>query len=260
MKFQTALLSFFTAALLVSCSSGTPETPEEAPVAEVKKEPFDKRVKHEVETMLQILANEKYEMKVYKEQLTSDGIEDAIITVNRKQFAEQEIIREGKLAKSADLGFMGYYNYVIYYDGGRDRINEPVKIASSPARTLDLQFENITSPSKKDVVISYRIKNAGFKKFFTVTNKNNIEVMFEWDWFLNAGAADSKAVYYDIVHDMSPVSKDIFLYESVIDNDAESTKDIYAFDPVITKKGKLIYHFFYDPNHFKYRGLPNAAK
>ncbi len=59
---------------------------------------------------LGIQANEQLDYKIYKAQLDADGIEDAIITLNRKDFAMKEAMASPNPAKRAELGFMGNYN------------------------------------------------------------------------------------------------------------------------------------------------------
>ena len=68
-----------------------------------------------VRAKLGIQANEKFELKIYRAQLDADGIEDAIITVNRLDFAMKEAMASPNAAKRAELGFMGNFNYFFFF-------------------------------------------------------------------------------------------------------------------------------------------------
>ncbi len=242
-------------AVLVACSNETEETAatnetEETTVAETD---FNARVKREIEAKLQIPPTEVYDFRVFKAHINSDTIEDAIITVNRLQFAKAEAVKQGKVDKSSEIGYMGNYNFFLYYDGQRDLFSVPIPCPSSPGRPLDVTFENITSPTRKDVVIGYRIRNSGWKSYFSVLNESDLALIFQWKEFDNIGLETPEAILHRFEPGQGGESMDIVLYESKIDNYSMNVPDIYQYVPTIQSKGKELYRFTYDSNFGKFK-------
>ncbi len=251
--FSSCILLFLTL-LLANCSNEKKTTvPVKDPAKALQDLPFEKRYKREIEEKLNIGPKEKYTLQLYKAYINSDSIEDVIITVNRMQFAEGEAIKSGKTAKSAELGYTGNYNYFFYYDGSLDKISDPVPVPSSPGRPLDVSFISISSPTKKDIVIDYRIRNSGWRSYYTSSGDGTLALMFQWKWFDQIGTENPEALNH--VFDPSPegISQDISIYASSIDNHSLEIKDVYAFVPTITKKGALQFRFFFDPRINKFR-------
>jgi len=255
MKFPSSIcVLLFLTLIIASCSNEKKTTdPVEDPAKALQNLPFEQRYKREIVEKLNIGSKEKYTMHVYKAFINSDSIEDAIITVNRLQFAEDEAIKSGKTAKAAELGFTGNYNYFFYYDGSLDQISDPVPVPSSPGRPLDVSFVSISSPTKKDIVIDYRIRNSGWRSYFTSTGDGTLALMFQWKWFDGIGEENPEALNH--VLDPSPegISQDISIYASSIDNHSTEIKDVYTFVPTITQKGALQFRFFYDSRISKFR-------
>ncbi len=240
--------------LFVQCSGENQAEPaQEKAIKPTKNEPFDKRYKSEIESKLKIGDKEKYSYHVYKAFINADSIEDAIITVNRMQFAEDEAIKSGKVTKAVEMGYVGTYNYFFYYDGAIDQISEPITVPSSPGRELDISFASITSPDKQDIIIDYRIRNSGWRSYFTSTNEGHLSLMFQWKWFDHVGEAVPEALNHVLEPSPEGQSQDIAIYQSTIDDYNPEVGDVYAYMPKITKKGALMYRFFYDPAVSKYR-------
>jgi hypothetical protein len=252
--FSTILFSTLLSILFVQCGSETQTKPtQEKAEKPAKKEPFDKRYKSEIEEKLKIGDKEKYSYHVYKAFINADSIEDAIITVNRMQFAEDEAIKSGKVTKAVEMGYVGTYNYFFYYDGAIDQISEPINVPSSPGRELDVTFASITSRYKQDIIIDYRIRNSGWRSYFTSTSEGHLSLMFQWKWFDHVGEAVPEALNHVLEPSPEGQSQDISIYQSAIDGYSPEVNDVYAFVPKITKKGSLMYRFFYDPGVSKFR-------
>jgi hypothetical protein len=240
------LLYFIPFALLISCGDPIPEdSPEDKALQDEQDMEFTERMKREVEASLEIPVTEKYTFKIYKEFINSDTIEDAIITVNRFEFAKNEAIRMKKQAKMAEIGYMGKYNFFFYYDGKLDQISVPLPAPSSPGRELDVQFASICSPTRKDVILGHRIMNSGYKTYFTVLNDHDLSMVFQWKEFDQLGEAKPEAILHKLVPSKTGIGMDIQLYESEIDNYNPTIADIYKYVPSITKPKKLLYNFFY---------------
>ena len=252
MKAFSLLTISATLLLAASCSQSSPEE-KDVEAAPKKKEAFDKRFVKEIETKLKITKTEKYSYKVYKADINGDGIRDAVITVNRLQYAEDQAIASGNIAKAVEVGYVGPYNFFFYYDGSLDLISDPIQVPSSPGRELDVHFENIVSPDKKDIVIDYRVRNSGWRSYFTSSGQGTLSLMFQWKWFDHVGDANPEALNHVLEANPRGQMKDISIYESSIDDYSANVKDVYAYAPKITKKGALLYRFFYDPQVLKFR-------
>jgi hypothetical protein len=247
----------FTALLITVLTSCGGNTPADQPVADAntpkKNETFEQRVRRDIEAKLKIPATEKYALRIYKGYIDADTVQDAVITINRMEFAMDEAIKQGRTAKAAEMGYLGNYNFFFYYDGSIDMISDPVTVPSSPGRELDVTFRSITSPTKKDVIIDYRIRNSGWRSYFTSSGEGRLTLMFQWKWFDYIGEEKAEALNHVLEDSPEGVMKDISIYESAIDNYSKDVKDVYKYEPVITKKGALVYRFFFDPRVGKYR-------
>lgn len=249
-------LRFFTAILLAfalySCSdeseNGTEENENDAP-----KESLDVRLRREVTTALNIPATERYSLRIYREYINSDTIQDAIITVNRLQFAINESARKKLQVKAAEMGYLGNYNFFFYYDGALDKISVPLPISSSPGRELDVSFRPITSKTKMDVMIDYRIRNSGYRNYYSVFNEHDLSTIFKWEVFDLKSEKGPIAFLHAFEPNPDGISYDISIYESEIDNLSESSQmDVYQFVPKITKRNELVFKFFLDRNVGKF--------
>lgn len=250
--------------LLIASSCGDTDTtdsidPTEDPT-ETKKESLDTRARKEIMASLAIPVNEKFSMKIYKEYINADTILDAIITVNRLEYAMNEAIKNDRQAKAAEMGFTGNYNYIFYYDGALDRISNPIFAPSSPGRELDIEFKSIVAPTRKDVIVGYRIRNSGWKSYFSVFNEHDLMMVFQWKSFDFAGEDNPEALVHSYEENPNQVPMDIAIYESEIDSYTKNIGDVYKYNPSITKKKQLKLKFLLDPVAKKYRLYPEFAK
>lgn len=254
---------FFLSALVlaVGCTGNSEKEDKNTEPAAVSNElqlDFDQRAKREIEAKLQIPRNEKYSYTVYKEFINADSIQDAIITVNRMQFALDEAIKSGHQAKMAELGFMGNYNFFIYYDGASDQFSVPLPVPSTPGRPLDVSFQSIVSPTRKDVVIDYRIRNSGWRSYFSVFNETDLALVFQWKMFDHAGEDKPEALLHLTEDSKQYIGKDILIYTSEIENYTKNIGDIYAYMPRIVKPIQLEYRFYFDAKYGKFKLYANG--
>jgi hypothetical protein len=215
------------------------------------KLPFDQRVKREAESKLSIPATEKYTLKVYKEHLNSDNSKDAIITVNRYQFALDEAAKAPNPAQIAELGYTGNYNFFFFYDGQTKLMSEPIAVPSSPKAPLKVNFENVQSEVFKDATFEYRIRNSAFKNYYSL-NTQQIQLIFQWKLFDYVGTNTPEAIFLEYADGSMSMFKDILIFKGSIRNYAPTIEDIYTYNPVIDKQGGMLYRFFYDPRTGKY--------
>ncbi|MFA9210499.1 MAG: hypothetical protein ACEQR5_01635 [Moraxellaceae bacterium] len=213
---------------------------------------FDQRARREVEAKLQIPVTEKYAFKVYKEFINADTIQDAIITVNRMEYAISDAIKKNKQAKMAEIGFMGNYNFFFYYDGATDQFSVPLPVPSSPGRPLEVSFKNMVSDLTKDVIIDYRIRNSGWRSYFSVFNETDLTLVFQWKLFDYAGEEKPEALLHVLEASREHSGKDILIYNSEIDHYSQNIGDMYQYVPSISKPNKLAYRFYFEPKFGKY--------
>lgn len=203
-----------------------------------------------VRAALNIQANEKFELAIYGAQLDADGIEDAIITVNRLDFAMKEAAAGPNPAKRADLGFMGNFNYFFFFDGKLDMLSPPIAIPSSPLLPLKVSFENISSTQYKDILIDFRIRNASYKDFYTVSNHTPRRI-FQFKNFDGLGTALTEAYHFSYGAGSYGPQKNIFVMEAKLEAlPAGADKNTYF--PKITPIEKIKYTFFYLESQAKY--------
>jgi hypothetical protein len=234
--------------ILISCSEKKKEEIEKENHATVLT--VEQMVKNHIETKLAIPSSEKYTFKIYKEHLDGDDKIDAIITLNRLNYALEEAAKSSNTAKRAEVGFIGNYNYIFFFDGGLNQISPPMAVPSSPYSELSVQFENVTTPSYKDILIDYKIINSSYRNYYSVMEHTPTQV-FQWKTYGNIGKSDAEVLYLELAAGTIGLAKDILIYEGNLDNDSE-LQDAYNFKAKISKKGKLLHRFFYFENERKY--------
>lgn len=252
MKF----LKFSLLLLLVACTE-TQEPEKDVfdnPIEKPKQagnEDFETRMKREVENKLSISSTEKYKMEIAYAQLNNDDVKDAVITVNRLDFAINEASKTANPAKRAELGYMGAYNHFFFYDGASDQLSIPIAVPSSAKAPLEVAFENIQSEFYKDITIQYRIRNSAFKNYYLLEN-NQLQLMFQWKIFDQVGLDNYEANYITFAPGSISLAKDILIYKGVIKNYSKNIPNVYAYKPEITKTDEKRYQFFYDPKERAY--------
>ena len=237
--------------LVASCDSPQKEDTKVEPKEKTSNSTVESMAKSHIEAKLNIPSGEKYTYHIYKEHLDSDNKIDAIITVNRKQFALHKAAESNKTAKSAETGFMGKYNYIFYYDGGLNMISPEIEVPSSAVCELKILFENITSDAYKDIIIDYRIMDASFYDFLTVNN-HSPERIFQWKHFEgldNNGPVE--AFHFEYTDGTVNPRKDILVKKSIL-NKPKKEVDRFTFVPELTPTDELVYRFFYLPEQGKY--------
>jgi hypothetical protein len=203
-----------------------------------------------VRAKLGIQANEKFELKIYRAQLDADGIEDAVITVNRLDFAMKEAMASANPAKRAELGFMGNFNYFFFFDGKLDMLSPPIAIPSSPLLPLHVSFENISSSNYKDILIDFRIRNASYKDFYTVSNHTPRRI-FQYKNFDGLGTTITEAYHFEYGAGSYGPQKNIFVMEAKLEA-LPNGADKNTFMPQLKPLEKIKYTFFYLESEAKY--------
>lgn len=242
MKYML-ILAFLLA--LYSCSDST-EVKNDSEKKQIGKEvDFETRVKREIETKLDIPPTEKYTFEIHKAHLNGDEKEDAVITVNRLEFAMEEAAKN-QTAKRAEFGYMGNYNYFFYYDGQLDKVSVPVMVASSAKAPLRVSFEKIQSDIYNDIIIEYRIRNSAFRNYYQIEN-GSLMLVFQWKLFDFVGTDNYEANFIKYQPGTYSLVKDIVIYRGKIKDYTKQIPDVYQYNPTIEKGGEELYRFFFDP-------------
>lgn len=203
------------------------------------------RALRHVEAQLNIAATERYILDIHKQNLDGDDKEDAIISVNRLNYAIEKAKQSPNAAKLAEIGYIGNYNYIFYYDGRLDMISPAIAVPSSPYLPLEISFEPITSTEYRDVLVTYRIRNSAFRAFFTIENHTPSRY-FEWPEFNDLGTPKQEAFSFSYVSTAMNPRKNIQIYQAKISL-ADTVKNFNVAKPLINKQAKLLHEFFYLP-------------
>jgi len=246
------LILFLPIILFFACS----ETHEQSDFKDQTEEQdfsnvsFEERVKLHVQSQLGIPGNEKYGLEIYKENLTEDGIEDAIITVNRLEYAINKSKAENKLAKASEVDFWGEYNIIFYYDSELDKITPPMPITSSPTKSLRVNFENISSETYKDVIIDYPIRNSEFRIYLAIIDHAPSNT-FQWKLFDGWGTDEVESYCFSYDKGSYTNVKDILINKGKIKNISKND-DYNKITPEITCTEEEVHRFFFNPKDRKY--------
>jgi hypothetical protein len=255
LKVQFSSLSFLFLFCFVSCNETKEKNLDAEKLFKKEKEdthlPFKARMTRQIEASLSIPTNEHYTSKVFKGHLNADNFEDAIITVNRYDFAIDDASKSLNPAKMAELGYVGNYNCFFFYDGKLKKFSNPIMVASSPKAPLKVLFEHIQSDFFSDIVIEYRIRNSAYRSYYLM-HQGAIQMMFQWKRFDKVGEAIPDASF--LTYDTGTLTqfKDILVSKGKIKSYSPSIDDVYSYDPVIENEGVLLYRFFFDPKQLKY--------
>ncbi len=245
------LIFCFVLAFISSCGdSKSKETVLPEVTEDNSKQTVEKMAERHIESKLSIPATEKYTYKIYKEHLDDDGKIDAIITVNRMEFAMDEASRSNNTAKLAEIGFMGNYNFLFLFDGGLNMISPQIAIPSSPMAELVVSFENIQSDKFKDVLVDFRIKNASYKDYYVISNHIPRRV-FQWKNYDGLTSKISEAYYFEYGDGTMTEMKDILVKKAILKQPTKEV-DVSKYTPELTKTDELVFRFFYHPKEGKY--------
>lgn len=247
-----------TLVFLAGCTeTEKPDTPNEFDMDIENVDPFEglsmkDAVELHIRRELSISVDEPLDYQIYQDNCDGDDSLDAVITVNILDRAVDEAIKSGKVAKRAAIGYMGNYNFIIYRDGFSGEFSSAKAIASSPKARLKISFEYIRSEKQKDILVDYRILNAAYRNFFTITNGHLLRIN-QVKLFDAMGTKD--AIGYSLKYEKGLISnsKDIVSYEGTFANPSfTALDDVYTFEPEITKTNAIHEHWFFNPQDMKY--------
>jgi hypothetical protein len=214
---------------------------------------FEERARRSVEADLKINASEKYDIQIHKAHIDRDTLEDAVILVNRKQWALEKVEKDGNSNFAKKIGFTGPYNNVFVYLAKYDKFIPTPNIGSNAEQGLDVDFEVLTTPSQKDFFVDYRIRNSMHRNYYTIRN-DRVFLTFNCPVFDNIGSPNPEA--YSIQHRESPIrlAKDIALYHGEISGyNPSGIENVNNYLPKeISSTGELFVFFIFDEKTMSY--------
>ena len=235
---------------LLSCNSKTENTASDA-IEKPVKLTFSERINRHITGSLSIPATEKFTTAIYKAHLNSDNSEDAIITVNRLEFAKNKAASLPNKKQIEAFGYMGNYNFFVFYDGKTDRFSVPVPVASSTLNPLKVKFEHVLSDTYMDLTVEYRILNSGYKNYYSIQG-GTLQEVFMVNLFDHLGESTEEAYYIEYGKGSISSAKNILVYNGKIKNSADFKRDSIHFEPEIEKVNVLHKRWFYNPKIMKY--------
>ena len=253
-KYNLHTLLFISLVFFFSSACKEESTPTEKNKKADKSElSFEERAKRAVEADLKINASEKYDIQIHSSYIDRDTLKDAVILVNRKQWAFERIKKNNNESFAKKTGYTEPYNNVFVYLGKYDKFISTPTIGSSAEYPLEVNFEVITNPSQKDFYIDYRIRNSMKRNYYSVRN-DRVFMTFNCPVFDSIGAPKPKV--YSIEHQESTVrlAKDIVLYEGEIPGyDPSKIENTNYYSPEeIVSTDELYVFFIFDKNSMSY--------
>jgi hypothetical protein len=243
---------YLIALVLISCSEEHEQSDflEKMEVEIGENIPFEERVQLHVRSQLSIPGSEKHDIQIYKSDLTGDGIDDAIVTVNRLEYAISRSQEKKAIAKSSELDFWGAYNVVFYYDSELDKLSPPLEFNSTPLRSLKISFQNISSSEYKDVIIDYPLRNSEFRIFLPIINHAPTQVL-QWQVYDGWGTDKVEANCFSYDKGSFSPFKDILIKKAYLKN-ISNEENYNTAIPEITCSDELVHRFFFNPKDNKY--------
>jgi hypothetical protein len=132
-------------------------------------------------------------------------------------------------------------------------LSPPIAIPSSPLLPLNVTFENISSEDYKDILIDFRIRNASYKDFYTVSNHTPRRI-FQFKNFDGLGTGTTEAYHFEFGAGSYGPQKNIFVMEAQLGTLPQG-EDKNTFIPSIKPIEKIKYTFFYLTKEGKYATL-----
>jgi hypothetical protein len=236
----------------VACNNeaSKPIEKETKPETAAKKLSVEEQAKGHIMRALSIPANEKFTYTIYKEHLDGDDKIDAIITLNRFENAKSDAVKSPNPALYSKFGYMGYYNFIFYYDGELNLISPQIVIASNANVPLKVSFENVYSLAYKDAIVEYHVSNAGFREYFTIVN-HTPKSYFKWKNFDGVLKGTQEAFTFGYSDGTMGPLKDILIYKANFQQPSAGT-DPNTYEPKLAASKELAYRFFYHTETDKY--------
>lgn len=245
---------YYSIILLIafSCNSDNPSDTKNKNDVSVAIETTEQRITRHIEANLKIPATEKYSYEIFKGEINGDDSIDYIIAVNRLDYAINEAIDRGRMAKSASSGFMGSFNFIFYMNGDTKNISNAITVPSSAKGKLKVSFENIRSEAYKDIMVDFKLDNASFRRFFALYDER-IREIFDIMVYDGLGDIENHAISIEFSQGSYSLVKDILIYTGELEKvKFDDPEKVYSYYPEIKKTDLLERRWFFNPKQRKY--------
>lgn len=251
-SMKNLFILILTTALLFGCNTASEEGGKKK--ESKPKLSFEESIARKVELSLGINAAEEYDLKIVKEYINPDTLKDALILVNRKQWAHERAKRNDNEAFMESTGFVGPFNHVFVKLGGSSKLLETPSVGSSADHKLDHKFLRLTSQAHNDFFVEYRVRNSMYRNYYTVRG-DRLYLTFNCPVYDSIGYEDPRA--FAIKHEESSVriAKDIALYKGkIVGYDHTKIEDPETYSPQqIVALPELFVYFIFDEKSMKYK-------
>ena len=215
------------------------------------KKDFNKYLILSLKKYFQIDEREDYIIDSINLTINNNQVIEKIYTVNRLSKAKKDLVNSNNPAKFLELGMIGNYNNLIFYNPRTNAFHTPMSFPSSPYLGLIVNQISLSNSDNIEISVIYRIRDAAFKNFYHL-NQDNIELVFSSKLFDNLKKVNPQAYYIEI-NETSPYEKfkNINVYEANISK-PKNDDDLNLFIPKLSKTNKLLNEFFYNQKEKKY--------
>lgn len=214
------------------------------------KKEFEKYVNTYIRLGLKLDSSISFSTATYSENLNNDSEKDVVIALNLLDLAKKKAVKASNPAQLAQIGFMGDYNYILFFDGASQKILNETVIRSTPLSPLKITFEFISSMKFKDVLVDFRILNASYKDYYMIKT-NRFERIFQWKNFDGLGKEQNEAYTFEYGKGTMSLSRDIIVYKAKLSNPSGNF-DKFTFEPAIKKTNEIFKRFFFHPERSIY--------
>ncbi len=241
--------------VIVGCDTQKTED-NDNPIDQIDSNKKGKKTREElvrnIENQLKILPTEDYTIDFYDSDLDTDDEPDQVITVNLLERAKKEAIAKNSVENREKTGYVGNFNYLFYVDGKTGTITSPVAVPSSPHFKLLVDFDYVTSPTHKDIIVDFRIRRSQYRQYYTIRERAPFQVA-ESEVFEHLGD-DSLKTYAVVLEEMpNELWKSIAVYEAEsTSKKIEKLEDSYSYTPEIKKSNTLVRRWYFSPQYLKY--------
>jgi hypothetical protein len=260
MKYPSIYYLLLVVILFFSCESALEEElinnereTSKKEIMSVFQPNFEAFVRRKVEAELGISAVEKYDLQIHLAHLDKDTITDAVILINRKQFALDKAQKESKEKFLENTGYTARENYVYVFKGGSGKILSTPPVGSSIFHPLTVEFEEISTPGQNDFWVAYRLRNSLFRNYYTMRGEK-LFLTLNCPVFDEIGNKEPEAYYIEHRSVATRIAKDIVIYKGKIkDYDPSTIVDINNFTPSeIIPTDYIDVYFIFDPDRKTY--------
>jgi len=252
MKYWLILTGFI---FLTACDQSNPKVTGTKPKADKEKVPtdFKTKVAQHIKGQLKLTGADKFDTAWFSHDITGDGTNDFIITVNLLDRALNNAISQNKQEKMQEMGYMGYYNHFFFVNGATKEISDAVVVPSSPMFHLEVTFAEVLGVDRTDFYVDYRVRNMQRRKFYTAAGSAKVREVCQSVIFDGLGTENTVA--YDIRLERGVLKEfnDIVEYEAKLEDIIIPNMDsTYSYIPTITPTDNEVRRWHYDPRGGKY--------